>query len=180
MQLIKNKLDARLLWGLRHAMYKPFAGQLSGVGYLGKPSFVKGFNKFFSKSGLGIFPGWRIEILDGRVELGSNVRIGNNLLLNCCSEIVIGNDVTMSANVFIGTTDVMISNDINQSFHDWKTVERPIIIGTGSFVGFGAVLLPGVTLGNGCVVGANSVVRGSYPAGSIIAGERASLLRVRS
>jgi acetyltransferase-like isoleucine patch superfamily enzyme len=165
---------------LRHSFYKALAGRLEGIGYLGRPSFVKGFRRLHACAGLGIFPGWRIEIIGGRVEMGRNVRIGNNLLLNCGSMVTIGDDVTISGNVFIGTTDFEISADLRESFRDWKTVERPVHIGQGSFIGFGAVLLPGTVLGAGCVVGANAVVRGEYPSGSVIAGNPARTLRTRS
>lgn len=174
-----KKIDARLAWCVRYFFYKLLAGRLAGIGYLGRPSFVKGIRRFYSGPGLGIFPGWRIEILNGRVDVGRNVRIGNNLVLNCGSEVMIGDDVTISANVFIGTTDVQISSNLYQSFNDWPIVERPIHIGRGCFIGFGAVLLPGVRLGEGCVVGANSVVRGEFPPGSIIAGKKAQVLRFR-
>jgi len=175
-----DKIDARVIWGIRHRLYKILAGRLTGIGYLGKPSFVKGFNRFYAGKGLGIFPGWRIEILSGRVEVGCNVRIGNNLLLNCGSEVLIGDDVTISANVFIGTTDVEISTCLQQSFRDWPAIERPVNIGSGCFIGFGAVLLPGTRLGVGCVVGGNAVVRGEFAPGSVIGGPRSHILRIRA
>lgn len=180
MSKLLKKVDARILWGVRFYFYKIFAGRLAGVGYLGKPSFVKGISHFYSESGLGIFPGWRIEILNGSVKVGRNVRIGNNLVLNCGSKVVIGDDVTISANVFIGTSDVEITPNLDQSFSDWPVIERPVHIGKGCFIGFGAVLLPGVKLGEGCVVGANSVVRGEFAPGSIVAGKRSKILRIRS
>ena len=173
-------LDARLLWCLRFWLYKPFAGHLAGNGYLGPPSFVKGLGDLHAGPGLGLFPGWRIEIIGGRVDIGRNVRIGNNLLLNCGCNVVIGDDVTLSANVFIGTTDFVIGNDLSKSFRDWETVEKPVTIGAGSFLGFGSVILPGTVLGPGCVVGANAVVRGEFAAGSVIAGDRAKCIRMRA
>ncbi len=173
-------MDARIGWFIRYVFYKLLAGRLTGLGYLGQPTFVKGFSRFYSGPGLGIFPGWRIEILDGRVEVGSNVRIGNNLFLNCGSKIIIGDDVTISANVFIGTTDVVISPNTHQSFRDWPVIERPVYIDKGCFIGYGAVLLPGVRLGEGCVVGANSVVRGEFSPGSIVAGPSSKVIRVRT
>lgn len=174
-----EQIDARAVWCIRHCLYKILAGRLSGIGYLGRPSFVKGISRFYSGPGLGIFPGWRIEILNGRVDVGRDVRIGNNLVLNCGSEVVIGDNVTISANVFIGTTDVEITQNLYQSFNDWPIVERPVHIGKGCFIGFGAVILPGARLGEGCVVGANSVVRGEFAPGSIIACEKAQVLRAR-
>lgn len=174
-----KKIDARIAWCVRHIFYKMIAGRLDGIGYLGRPSFVKGIGHFYSASGLGIFPGWRIEIINGRVDVGRNVRIGNNFVLNCGSKVEIGDDVTISANVFIGTTDVKITSNLHHSFRDWPVIERPIHIGRGCFIGVGAVLLPGVRLSEGCVVGANSVVRGEFPPGSVIAGRKSEVLRFR-
>lgn len=173
-------LDARLAWGARHALYKLRAGRLEGVGYLGPPSFVKGFRHFHARSGLGIFPGWRIEIIGGSVHVGRNVRIGNNLLLNCGSSVVIGDGVTLSANVFIGTTESRPVAEPGVPFQEWPTEERPVEIGDGCFIGFGAVILPGTRLGKGCIVGANAVVRGEFPAGSVIASDRARVIRSRT
>ena len=174
-----RKIDLKIFWVIRYITYKLFAGRLKGIGYLGSPSFVKGFRRFYAGAGLGIFPGWRVEIIDGRVEIGSNVRIGNNLLLNCGSKVTIGDSVTISANVFIGTTDYEISDNLNLPFEKWISVERPVVVGKGCFIGFGAVLLPGTKLGKGCVVGANSVVKHEFEAGSIIAGSPARVVRVR-
>jgi acetyltransferase-like isoleucine patch superfamily enzyme len=165
-----TKIDARLLWCLRHFFYKSIIKRLDGIGYLGRPSFVKGLNRMSAGEGLGIFPGWRIEILNGAVNLGSNVRIGNNFFLNCGSLIEIGDNVTISANVFIGTTDVIINSDLNIPFRNWEEIEKPIRIGPNCFIGYGAVLLPGTILGEGCVVGANAVVHGEYRPGNIITG----------
>jgi len=179
MRVLFKKIDARVVWSLRHFIYKFLAGRLAGVGYIGQPSFVKGFRRFYAGPGLGIFPGWRIEILNGHVKLGSNVRIGNNLLLNCGSSVIIGDDVTISANVFIGTTDVDVSPNLDESFKEWREIEKPIEIACGCFIGFGAVLLPGTKLGRGCVVGANSVVHGEFKYGSVIAGCPARVIRSR-
>lgn len=174
-----NPFDRRIVWGFRHLIYKLWAGRLAGVGYLGPPSFAKGLRRLHAGPGLGIFPGWRIEIIGGRVDIGENVRIGNNLLLNCGSQVTIGDNVTLSGNIFIGTTDVRISDNLQESFRDWPEVERPVHVGPGCFIGFGAVLLPGTSLGAGCVVGANAVVRGQFAAGSVIAGSKGEVVRTR-
>jgi len=53
----------------------------------------------------------------------------------------------------------------------------PVVGGEGAWVGFNAVVLPGVTLGRGCVVGAGSVVDGDVPALTVVAGNPARPVR---
>lgn len=172
-------MDSRILWAFRHVCYKPFFGSLKGVGYLGAPSFAKGLRRVHVGKHFGLFPGWRIEVLDGLARIGDNVRIGNNFFLNCGSELSIGDEVTISANVFVGTTHHRVDPRLGTHFKDWAAEERPVHVGPGCFLGYGAVLLPGTRLGEGCVVGANAVVQGHYPHGSVIASPRAEVLRTR-
>jgi acetyltransferase-like isoleucine patch superfamily enzyme len=53
----------------------------------------------------------------------------------------------------------------------------PIILEDGAWIGAGAIILPGVTVGTRAVVGAGSVVVKDVPAGSIVAGNPARVLR---
>ena len=59
-------------------------------------------------------------------------------------------------------------------------VEKPVEIGAHCIIGTGSTLLPGVTLGEGCSVGAMSLINKSLPAWGIYAGIPARLLRPRS
>lgn len=172
-------MDARLAWGLRFMFYKLLLGELKGIGYIGAPTFSKGLKNLYVGAGLGLFPGWRIEILNGKVMVGKNLRAGQNLFINCRSEIVIGNNVTISANVFMGTSYHITSYGDLKSFSEWSIEEKPILIGDNCFIGYGAVILPGSTLGAGCVIGANSVVKGHYKAGSVIAPEKTKVIKYR-
>ena len=52
-------------------------------------------------------------------------------------------------------------------------------VGNDVWIGYNATLLPGVQIGDGCVVGARSVVTRDYPPYSIIAGNPARLIRPR-
>jgi acetyltransferase-like isoleucine patch superfamily enzyme len=54
---------------------------------------------------------------------------------------------------------------------------RPITIGNGVWIGFDAVVLPGVRIGEGAIVGARSVITGDVPDYAIVAGNPARIIR---
>ena len=53
---------------------------------------------------------------------------------------------------------------------------RKIVIGKNCFLGYRTIVLPGVELGDNCIVGAGSVLRGKYPSNSIIVGNPAKVV----
>jgi len=56
-------------------------------------------------------------------------------------------------------------------------ITKPVIIGKNAWLGMGAVLLPGVTIGDDSIVGAGSVVTKNVPPKSIVVGNPAKFLR---
>jgi acetyltransferase-like isoleucine patch superfamily enzyme len=61
---------------------------------------------------------------------------------------------------------------------NWAMTEaRPVVVGEGTWLGINVVVLPGVTIGKGCIVGANSVVTKDLPDYSVAAGAPARILR---
>ena len=55
--------------------------------------------------------------------------------------------------------------------------ERPVVIGDGSWLGFGTVVLPGANIGRHVTIGANSVVTGDIPDFSVAVGAPARVIR---
>ncbi len=54
---------------------------------------------------------------------------------------------------------------------------RPVVIEDNVWIGFDAVILPGVTLGRGCIVGCRSVVRKDVPPYAVVGGDPAAIIR---
>jgi acetyltransferase-like isoleucine patch superfamily enzyme len=98
------------------------------------------------------------------VNIGAGSTINERCRLDNRGGLFIGDSVSISADVILLTAD----HDVQSSHFEGRT--RPIQIGDHVFIGTRAMVLPGVKLGEGCVVAAGSVVTKDVPAFAIVAG----------
>lgn len=111
--------------------------------------------------------------------IGEKVFIGDFCHIGCVNKLYIGNNTLIARRVFIsdhfhGNID---SNDILSPPVERPLSSKPIRIGNNVWIGEGACIMPGVTLGNNVIVGANAVVTHSFEDNSVIAGVPAKLLK---
>jgi acetyltransferase-like isoleucine patch superfamily enzyme len=109
---------------------------------------------------------------------GSVLEIGDRFAMTggtvCAAErITIGQDVTVGANTTIMDSDFHPLDPRQRRLHPQRTNTAPVMIEDGVFIGVQCLILKGITLGQGCVVGAGSVVTQDVPAGVIVAGNPA-------
>ena len=166
----------KIFWLFRAIILKPFFGQLGLYSYLGKTIYIRGLSNIYIGKKVRIYPHARIESLGGEIRLGNNISIGQALHLISANKVTIGQDTTISANVFI--------SDVDHSFEeiDIHIMEQPLIkmstiISENCFIGYGVVILPGTFLGKQCIVGANSVVKGIFPDYCILVGSPAKIIK---
>jgi acetyltransferase-like isoleucine patch superfamily enzyme len=145
----------------------------------------------------------------GVIELGDSVFVGDDCEMSAANRIYIGahtslqNRTIILGDVKIGSgcicgPDLYLSSGWHH-FKDtpalpirWQdaaaakayttnpsTVSRPIFVGDDCWFGIRVVVAPGVTIGRGCVVGANSVVTRDVPPYSVVAGAPARVIRKR-
>lgn len=127
----------------------------------------------------------------GQIRIGNWVYIGPRSSLWSSSEsgITIGNRVLISMNVHIHDTDGH-PVDAEARFHQTQSIlcrghpakisditAYPIHIGDDAWIGNGAIILKGVSIGEGAIVGAMSVVTHDVPAKCIVAGNPARIIR---
>lgn len=130
---------------------------------------------------------YRTDLLAYRVaqarRMGMKVGTGCRLYsLQVASEaelVEIGDGVIVSGEVMFVTHDGALYTALDQ-FPEVNGHYGRIKIGSNSFLGMRAVIMPGVELGENCVVAAAAVVMDSFPANSVIAGNPASYVCPRS
>jgi len=113
-------------------------------------------------------------------DYGYNIRLGRNAFINynCvfldCAPIKIGDNLQMGPAVQVYTVAHPLEADMRRSGLEYA---RPIRIGHDVWIGGGAIILPGVTIGDGSVVGAGTVVVHDVPPASVVVGNPARLVR---
>lgn len=116
------------------------------------------------------------EIPERGIVIGDRCVIGAGSTLTAHESITLGDDVWFGQDVFV--------SDASHGYQDPETPigrqlgsHQPVTIGSGTWVGHGAVILPGARIGRHVVVGAGSVVRGTVPDHSVVAGVPARAVR---
>lgn len=116
---------------------------------------------------------------DPHLVIGNGVSLGPGIVISCTGRVEIGDRVLATSRVFIG-----------DSYHDYRDPDAavtdqpmsdpdPVCIGSGAFLGIGAIILPGVTVGQHAYVGAGAVVTSDVPPRAVVAGNPARIIRRR-
>jgi acetyltransferase-like isoleucine patch superfamily enzyme len=125
------------------------------------------------------FPGWRVTLLRlCGFTIGTDVYIADDLLiveeLSERGNVTIGNRVSIAPRVTLVTS----SHPNNSRIKIFAPLSHgPIVIEDDAWLGVGCVVLPGVRIGRGAVVGANSVVHQDVAALHVVAGQPARTVR---
>lgn len=117
-----------------------------------------------------------VDLPERGLVIGDRCVIGAGSTLTAHGSITLGDDVWFGQDVFV-----------SDASHGYQDVETPIglqlgdhervSIGAGSWVGHGAVILPGSTIGRNVVVGAGTVVHGEVPDHSVVVGVPGKVVR---
>ena len=112
-----------------------------------------------------------------KLRIGNNSGIGINCEMN--GPVTIGDDVMMGPEVVVYTTRHEDKRtDIPMRLQGMKDI-LPVTIGNDVWIGRRVVILPGVTIGEGCIIGACSVVTKDIPPYSVAVGTPAKVIRKR-
>jgi len=129
------------------------------------------FNSSFISNKIGINHNCTISTLQANafLKIGSNSGF-SGVSIGCFDKIIIGNNVRVGANVLITDSDWHL--DDPRVGHP-----KPIIINDNVWLGYGTVVLKGVTIGKNSIIGAYSVVTSSIPENVIAAGNPCKVIK---
>lgn len=113
-------------------------------------------------------------------EFGRNIHLGEKTFFNFnvtildVGEVHIGNNVLLAPNVQIYTATHSM-NHLER--RNWTAYNKPVHIGDDCWIGGGAIICPGVTIGPRSIIGAGAVVTRDIPADSLAVGSPARVIR---
>ena len=129
----------------------------------------------------------RLDRQDARLQIGDDVYIGDDVLISCSDRVEIGADTLIGhgAQIFDNDSHPVDPEDRARQWRRIRYAERqqftvdhaPVTIGRQVWIGMYALVMKGVTIGDGSVVAAGSVITRDVPALSVVGGNPARPLR---
>lgn len=127
--------------------------------------------KLCTKGNFSVYYDGDIIIFEGGVlELGSGF-FNSNVKIRCKEKITIGNNVAISHDVTI------MDSDAHNMDYEGYQMTQPVSIGNDVWIGSRAMILKGVTIGDGAIVAAGSVVTKDVPPNTTVAGVPAKVIK---
>ena len=115
------------------------------------------------------------------LKFGKNCKLNDRVHIVAHESVTIGDNVLMASNIFISDTSHGSFGENpsspKEAPDDRILTTSPTTIGNNVWVGEGVCIMPGVTLGDGCTVGANAVVTKSFPPNTVLAGSPAKAIK---
>lgn len=111
------------------------------------------------------------------IVIGNNVSIENRFSCLSAAPIRIDDDCIIASDVLITSENHGTNPELSNSYADIPLTVGMVKIGKGCWIGEKVSIMPSVVLGDRCIVAANSVVTKSFPAGSMIAGIPARIIK---
>lgn len=105
-----------------------------------------------------------------QLSIGNGTYIGRFVHINAYKSVILEDDVLISDRVFISDVHHNFESKDIPTIKQGVTAPKPVHLKKGCWIGIGACIMPGVTIGNNAIVGANAVVTKDVPDGAIALG----------
>jgi acetyltransferase-like isoleucine patch superfamily enzyme len=122
--------------------------------------------------------GCKVRAHEGQVSVGAKSVLGQDCTISAYQHVSIGRECVVADRVMLIDFDHGVV-EVERPIREQGIYKRDVRVGHNVWIGYGACLLRGVTVGNNSVIGTNSVVNKDVPDDAIVAGIPARVLRMR-
>ena len=122
--------------------------------------------------------GTKIRIHEGVCEIGAKTVMGQECTISAFQHVSIGRECVIADRVMLIDFDHGVT-EVERPIRAQGIYKRDVRVGSNNWIGYGACILRGVTIGDNCVIGSNTVVTKDVESNSVVAGAPAKVLRMR-
>ncbi len=122
--------------------------------------------------------GCKIRVHEGEVELGAKTVIGQECTISAFQHVSIGRECIIADRVMLIDFDHGVT-EVERPIREQGIYKRDVRVGHNVWIGYGACILRGATVGDNSVIGTSTVVTKTVPANSVVAGVPARVIRRR-
>ena len=122
--------------------------------------------------------GTKIRCHEGVVEIGDRTVFGQECTVSAYQRVRFGEQCVIADRAMFIDFDHGVV-DVERPIREQGIYKRDVVIGSNVWIGYGACVLRGVTVGDNAIIGTNSVVTRDVPANAVVGGVPAKVLRMR-
>jgi acetyltransferase-like isoleucine patch superfamily enzyme len=122
--------------------------------------------------------GCKIRVHEGEVSIGAKTVIGQECTISAFQHVSIGRECIIADRVMLIDFDHGVT-EVERPIRLQGIYKRDVEVGHNVWIGYGACILRGVTVGDNAIVGTSAVLTRSFPENAVIAGVPARVIRMR-
>ncbi len=122
--------------------------------------------------------GCKIRVHEGEVSIGAKTVIGQECTISAFQHVSIGRECILADKVMLIDFDHGVT-EVERPIRLQGIYKRDVNVGHNVWIGYGACILRGVTVGDNAVIGTSAVVTRSFPENAVLAGVPARVIRMR-
>jgi acetyltransferase-like isoleucine patch superfamily enzyme len=123
--------------------------------------------------------GCKLRVHEGQVSIGAKTVIGQECTISAFQSVSIGRECIIADRVMMIDFDHGVT-EVERPIRQQGIYKRDVRVGHNVWIGYGACLLRGVSVGENSIIGTSSVVTKSFPANAVLAGAPARVIRMRA
>jgi acetyltransferase-like isoleucine patch superfamily enzyme len=122
--------------------------------------------------------GCKVRVHEGEVSIGAKTVIGQDCTISAYQRVVIGRECIVADRVMLIDFDHGVT-EVERPIRLQGIYKRDVHVGHNVWIGYGACVLRGVSIGDNSVIGTSAVLTRSFPANAVLAGVPARVIRMR-